>query len=171
MKLLVQHELLIEVAPRDGSGQFVVNLCEMINGEVSQMRQSPHCRMRFHRGSQRNQFDRIAHFSVGFYAFAMAEWLLRKRHCKPLPAMLFSLFMVMAVAAAYEIIEYWFAVYYGGDAGIEFLGSQGDVWDAQKDMLADTLGAVLALLLYAGLRPDRRHSQDFTQREGAGEAR
>jgi putative membrane protein len=44
----------------------------------------------------------------------------------------------------------------GGDAGIEFLGSQGDVWDAQKDMLADTLGALLALLVFAMVRPDRR---------------
>lgn len=107
-------------------------------------------------GSERNQFDRIGHFSVGFYAYAMAEWLLRKNHCKPTLAMLFSLFLIMAIAAAYEIIEYWFAVYYGGDAGIEFLGSQGDEWDAQKDMLADTLGAIASLILYAFIRPDRR---------------
>ena len=107
-------------------------------------------------GSERNQFDRIGHFSVGFYAYAMAEWLLRKNHCKPTLAMLFSLFLIMAIAAAYEIIEYWFAVYYGGDAGIEFLGSQGDEWDAQKDMLADTLGAIASLILYAFTRPDRR---------------
>ena len=62
----------------------------------------------------------------------------------------------MSIAAAYEIVEYWFAAYYGGDAGIEFLGSQGDIWDAQKDMLADTLGAVCALLLFVWLRPDLR---------------
>jgi putative membrane protein len=107
-------------------------------------------------GSERNQFDRISHFSVGFYAFAMAEWLLRKRHCGFKLAMSFSLFLIMSIAAAYEIVEYWFAVYYGGDAGDEFLGSQGDVWDAQKDMLADTLGAICSLALYAWLRPDRR---------------
>ena len=41
------------------------------------------------------------------------------------------------------------------DAGIEFLGSQGDIWDAQKDMLADTLGAMFALFLFAIIRPDR----------------
>ena len=105
-------------------------------------------------GSERNQFDRIGHYSVGFYAFAIAEWLLRKGHCKPWLALSFGLLAIMSVAAAYEIIEWLFAVYYGGDAGIEFLGSQGDVWDAQKDMLADTLGAVSSLLLYAWLRPD-----------------
>ena len=108
-------------------------------------------------GSQRNQFDRIGHFSVGFYAFAVTEWLLRTRQCRPLLAGLFGLLLIMAIAAGYEIVEWLFAVYYGGEAGIEFLGSQGDVWDAQKDMLADTLGALFALALYARLRPDRRY--------------
>ena len=108
-------------------------------------------------GSQRNQFDRVGHFSVGFYAFAVTEWLLRTRQCRPLLAGLFGLLLIMAIAAGYEIVEWLFAVYYGGEAGIEFLGSQGDVWDAQKDMLADTLGALFALTLYARLRPDRRY--------------
>ena len=42
----------------------------------------------------------------------------------------------------------------GGNAGVEFLGSQGDIWDAQKDMLADTLGALTALVIYLIARPD-----------------
>jgi putative membrane protein len=107
-------------------------------------------------GAQRNQFDRIGHYAVGFYAFGMAEWLLRTRRCSPVLASLFSLFLIMAIAAGYEIVEWLFAVYYGGDAGIEFLGSQGDIWDAQKDMLFDTLGAFTVLILYAWLRPDRK---------------
>lgn len=106
--------------------------------------------------SERNHFDRIGHFAVGFYAFAMVEWLLRRGHCKYLLANTFALLLIMGVAAAYEIIEWWYAVLEGGDAGIEFLGSQGDIWDAQKDMLADTLGAVVALLLFAWIRPDRK---------------
>ena len=60
----------------------------------------------------------------------------------------------MGVAAAYEIIEWQYAVIEGGNAGIEFLGSQGDIWDAQKDMLADTLGAITALAIYLLVRPD-----------------
>ncbi len=107
-------------------------------------------------GSERNQFDRIGHFSVGLYAYAMTEWLLRKHHCGYTLASFFSLFLVMSVAAGYEIIEWWYAALQGGDAGIEFLGSQGDIWDAQKDMLADTLGAIFVLLLYAWIRPDRK---------------
>lgn len=107
-------------------------------------------------GAQRNHFDRIGHFSVGFYAFALAELSTRKRWCGAVLATFLGLFMVMSVAAGYEIIEWWFAVVVGGNAGTEFLGSQGDIWDAQKDMLADTLGAVFTLPLFWLARPDRR---------------
>ena len=71
-------------------------------------------------------------------------------------ALFFGLFFIMSVAAAYEMIEWQYAVIEGGDAGVEFLGSQGDVWDAQKDMLADTLGAATSLLLFLMIRPDKR---------------
>ena len=70
-------------------------------------------------------------------------------------AIVFSIFFIMSIAAGYEIIEWWYAVAEGGDAGIEFLGSQGDIWDAQKDMLADTLGAIVALMIYLFVRPDQ----------------
>jgi putative membrane protein len=105
---------------------------------------------------ERNHFDRIGHFSVGFFAFAMAEWSTRKRWCGPVTATFFGLFLIMSVAAGYEIIEWWYAAAEGGEAGIEFLGSQGDVWDAQKDMLADTLGAIFSLSLFWIIRPDRK---------------
>ena len=106
-------------------------------------------------GSERNHFDRIGHFSVGFYAYPMMEWLLRKRHCGIVTASFFALFFVMSIAAGYEIIEWWYAAAEGGEAGVEFLGSQGDIWDAQKDMLADTLGAIAAIALYWLVRPDK----------------
>lgn len=107
-------------------------------------------------GSERNHFDRIGHYSVGFYAFAIVEFLLRRKYAGPVVGTLFALFSIMAVAAGYEIIEWWYAVLEGGDAGIEFLGSQGDIWDAQKDMLLDTLGAVSSLVLYWMIRPHTR---------------
>ena len=107
-------------------------------------------------GSERNHFDRVGHFVIGFYAFAMAEWLLRKKYCGLKLALVFSLFFIMSLAASYEIIEWWYAVAEGGDAGVEFLGSQGDIWDAQKDMLSDTLGAITSLILFCFIRPDKK---------------
>ncbi len=100
-------------------------------------------------GMERNQFDRIAHFTVGFYAYPIAEFLQQKNLSSKVTKYFFALFAIMAIAAAYEIAEWWYAATNGGAAGIEFLGSQGDVWDAQKDMLADTLGALFALVLFS----------------------
>lgn len=107
-------------------------------------------------GSERNHFDRVGHFVIGFYAYAMSEWLLRKQYCGLKLALVFSLFFIMSLAASYEIIEWWYAVAEGGEAGVEFLGSQGDAWDAQKDMLSDTLGAITSLIAFCCIRPDKK---------------
>ena len=104
-------------------------------------------------GAHRNPFDRIAHFTVGFYAFPVAEYLVREQYAGKILAGIFGLFFVMAVAAAYEIIEWQYAVIVGGNDANDFLGSQGDVWDAQKDMFCDTCGAIASLALFYLVRP------------------
>jgi len=58
----------------------------------------------------------------------------------------------LPVMLGYEILEWRYAVHADPAAGIAVLGSQGDPWDAQKDMLADTLGAICATLLYFACR-------------------
>jgi putative membrane protein len=96
-------------------------------------------------GFHRNHFDRMAHFSVGFYAYAIAEAMVRTRAVrKRLVLFLFPVFAIGFVAMSYEVFEWQYAVMDGGTSGAEFLGSQGDVWDAQEDMLSDTLGAIVA---------------------------
>ena len=107
-------------------------------------------------GFERNHFDRIGHFSIGFYAYPLMEFVTRKRWCGAVLASFLGVFFIMSVAAGYEIIEWWYAAAEGGEAGIEFLGSQGDIWDAQKDMLADTLGALSMTALFWWVRPDTR---------------
>lgn len=102
---------------------------------------------------ERNNFDRMGHFSIGLYAYPMAEFLTRKDYTNALLASLFGLFFIMSIACGYEIIEWAYAVIEGGNTGIEFLGSQGDVWDAQKDMLADTIGALFSLGLFWWVKP------------------
>ena len=62
----------------------------------------------------------------------MAEWLLRRKLCNLPLALFFSLFFIMSVAAAYEIIEWQYAVIDDGEAGLEFLGSQGDIWTRKR---------------------------------------
>ena len=105
-------------------------------------------------GFERNDFDRIGHFIVGFYAFAAAELVVREKWAGPVLASFFGLFFIGTVAAIYEIIEWLYAVADGGKAGVEFLGAQGDIWDAQEDMLSDILGAIFSLVLFWFIRPD-----------------
>ncbi|MES2216077.1 MAG: DUF2238 domain-containing protein [Patescibacteria group bacterium] len=100
-------------------------------------------------GSGRDNYDRFAHFTVGFYAFPIIEYLItRKLVAKRWVAYLFGIFAIMAVALTYELFEWLYATLSDPAAGIAVLGSQGDIWDAQKDMLADSLGAVTAAVIY-----------------------
>jgi len=100
-------------------------------------------------GASRNHFDRLAHFTVGFYAYAVMElaeargWV-RSRAYNAVSAVL----VIFGVAALFELVEWCYAASADPAAGAAFLGSQGDVWDAQKDMLADGLGAVCAVGFY-----------------------
>ncbi|MDO8551947.1 MAG: DUF2238 domain-containing protein [bacterium] len=101
-------------------------------------------------GFERNMYDRIGHFAVGFYALPIIEYLTeRGLVAKKWIAVTYAIFAMAFVAVFYEWIEWWFAAIWGGDAGAAFLGSQGDIWDAQKDMLMDVLGAGLAAIIYA----------------------
>jgi len=100
-------------------------------------------------GFERNHYDRLAHFSVGFYAYPVAELLMRKRLVRSRWIVsLFPIFAIVTVAGVYEIIEWQYAISANPQAGVAVLGSQGDIWDAQKDILADTLGAIIAMLLF-----------------------
>jgi len=108
-------------------------------------------------GFKRNMFDRIGHFSVGFYAFAIIEYLESRNAMSPRLACMFAIFTIAFVAMSYELIEWAYAAYGGNaQAGANFLGSQGDVWDAQEDMFMDTLGGIAAILLFLVLRGRKR---------------
>jgi putative membrane protein len=111
-------------------------------------------------GFERNHYDRMAHFSVGFYAFAIAEWLWMKRMVSN-RFLLFTypVFVIATIAMSYELIEWIYAASAAPEMGAAYLGSQGDIWDAQKDMLADTLGALVATVLFFIVRKPKMDSQ------------
>lgn len=100
-------------------------------------------------GFERNHYDRMAHFTVGFYAYPIAEVLMNRKLVNTKWILyLFPVFTILSVAAVYELFEWVFAIMSDPTAGIAVLGSQGDIWDAQKDMLADGLGGIFAVLLF-----------------------
>ncbi len=101
-------------------------------------------------GFERNHYDRAAHFVIGINSFMIAELALRKDWVtSKSTAIAFGILFIMAMANAWELIEWLYAEADGSDVGLAFLGSQGDIWDAQKDMLCDTLGSFLGGLWFA----------------------
>ena len=116
-------------------------------------------------GFQRNHYDRLAHFTVGFYAFPIAEFIQRKKLSNSIwLTALFGVFAICTTALVYELFEWIFAVSSDPTAGIAVLGSQGDVWDAQKDMLADTLGAIFAMFIFLKIGTKAKDSLDADTR-------
>lgn len=111
-------------------------------------------------GFERNMFDRIGHFAVGFYALPIIEYLvMRGLVAKQWIANTYAIFAIAFVAVFYEWIEWGYAAIYGGEAGAAFLGSQGDIWDAQKDMLMDVSGAVLVVAVRSAYACFKKDSQ------------
>ena len=97
----------------------------------------------------RNNFDRLGHFLIGVFVYPIAEYLYkRKLVTKRITAAAFALGLIGLWAAGYEIIEMLYAVHFGGAQAADFLGSQGDIWDAQKDMFLDIIGGTLTGIFY-----------------------
>jgi putative membrane protein len=97
-------------------------------------------------GWQRNHYDRIVHLAYGLLlAYPIRELFLRVAEVKGFWGYFLPVVLTMAVSMFYELVEWGAAEVFGGDLGIAFVGAQGDVWDAQKDMLLATLGALIAM--------------------------
>ena len=104
-------------------------------------------------GLGRNPYDKIGHFFQGFVpALAAREILVRGAYVRGRKMLAFLvLCVVLAISAGYELIE-WAAALALGQGADEFLGTQGDPWDTQSDMLMALIGAGSALLLLSGLQ-------------------
>lgn len=110
-------------------------------------------------GLERNPYDKIGHLFQGFVpALVAREILIRGDFVHDRKMLIFIvLSIVLAVSASYELIE-WLAALIFGDGSVEFLGTQGDPWNAQSDMLYALTGGILALLLFSRMQ-DRQIRQ------------
>ncbi len=108
----------------------------------------------------RNHYDRVIHFSFGFLLlYPMRELLVRSAHVQPQWANWLAVTALAALSSFFEIIEAIVAQIVRPDLGAAYLGTQGDIWDAQKDMGAAFVGAVmtaLAVMLLKGATVERR---------------
>ncbi|MBK3747470.1 DUF2238 domain-containing protein [Stutzerimonas balearica] len=115
----------------------------------------------------RNPYDKLGHFMQGLVPMLVArEILLRNGYLRPGPMLGFlAICVALAISAFYELIEWWIALLAGGGA-VDFLGTQGDPWDTQSDMLLALIGACFGLLALAGLQ-----NRQITEIERAGGTR
>jgi putative membrane protein len=117
-------------------------------------------------GFTRNNYDKIGHFAQGFVpAIAAREFLLRTSPMRP-GKWLFAIITlsVLGISAVYELIE-WVAAITSGGAAEAFLGTQGDVWDTQSDMVLALIGALTAQALLT--RPHDRQLNGLPDIEAA----
>lgn len=98
---------------------------------------------------ERNHYDRVGHFALGFFpAFTIREVLLRRTGLWRGGWLVFLvLSVVLAIGAFWELLEWWTTLVVASDVGQAFLGSQGDIWDAQWDMFLALVGAAVGLLV------------------------
>jgi putative membrane protein len=113
-------------------------------------------------GWQRNNFDRVVHFCYGlFLAYPVREVFLRIANVRGFWGYFLPLDLTMSSSMIYELIEWAAALIFGGHAGMAYLGTQGDVWDAHKDMALASLGALIAMTLTALI--NWRYQRDFAR--------
>lgn len=113
----------------------------------------------------RNQFDRLVHFLYGLLmAYPIREMFLRIADVRGFWGYFLPLDLTMSTSMLYELIEWVAAEVVGGDLGQAYLGTQGDIWDAHKDMAWASLGALIAMTVTALVN---RHMQRDFAREWA----
>lgn len=96
--------------------------------------------------TERNHYDRLIHFLFGLcFAYPIREICLRVADMRGFWGLYIPFDVTMAMSALFEILEMALALTIGGDQGIDYIGSQGDVWDAQKDMFLAGVGALFAM--------------------------
>jgi putative membrane protein len=113
-------------------------------------------------GWERNHFDRLVHFCYGLLlAYPVRELFLRVGNARGFWGYFLPLDATMSTSMLYELIEWGAAAAFGGELGAAYLGTQGDEWDAHKDMALASLGALLAMTITALV--NRRYDRDFAR--------
>jgi putative membrane protein len=103
-------------------------------------------------GVERNHFDRAIHFSYGLLlAYPIREVFLRIVDLRGFWGYALPLDVAMSTSMIYELIEWTVVAVFGGELGQEYLGTQGDIWDAHNDMALASLGALVAMLITGAL--------------------
>lgn len=103
--------------------------------------------------TSRNHYDRIVHFSFGFLlAYPMREMFLKWLKYPTLVSWILPIEITLSISAFYELIEWAVADIFFKAQGDAYLGTQGDIWDAQKDIFLAFSGAILATTIVSAIK-------------------
>ena len=123
---------------------------------------------------QRNHYDRLVHFSFGLLlAYPIREVFVRIAGVRGFWGYYLPLDLTMSFSMLYELIEWWVALVFAGEIGQAYLGTQGDVWDAHKDMALATTGAVISMSIvsFINWKYNRRFGEEWWQSLAVKETR
>src|SRR6266496_4653880 len=138
---------------------FFYLLVQSWGGHFTYAEAAPFNWVRDHFHLMRNDYDRVAHFMLGFLlAIPIREILIRVVITSRRWLAFLTAAIVLAIGAFYEFIEWWVSVLATPSLGDKFLGTQGDIWDTQWDMFLALVGAVCALAIFTNLH-DRQLSK------------
>ena len=113
-------------------------------------------------GWERNNFDRIVHFLYGLLlAYPLREVFFRIADVRGFWGYFLPLDFTMSTSMTFELFEWVAAELFGGELGVAYLGTQGDIWDAHKDMLLASTGAVVSMAITALI--NSRLQRDFAR--------
>jgi putative membrane protein len=116
-------------------------------------------------GWERNHFDRATHFCYGLLlAYPAREVFLRIADARGFWGYFLPLDVMMSTSMLFELVEWLITGMVGGDLGMAYLGTQGDPWDAHKDMALASLGALIAMALTATINAALK--KDFAREWG-----
>ena len=110
-------------------------------------------------GFERNHFDRLVHFLFGLLLFRILFEMITPGLNNIKTALLFTFTMIVSISTLYEILEWLAAITFNPELGIAFLGTQGDVWDAQKDTIAAMIGALINIAFYKSYKKLLTHDR------------
>lgn len=111
-------------------------------------------------GTVRNPYDRLVHTSFGLLmAYPMRELLLRKMKTGERWNWVLPIELVLSLSGLFELIEWSIADVFFPAHGQNYVGTQGDIWDAQKDMFVATCGALAAMLVGRAIKAALVHAR------------